>query len=127
MAGFEVTPEGAIGTGLAVKEATSASTRVALAALAVWDLVSSKLNLRLSAVEATVFWILWTISDEQQNVSAAGLLTSVNVALEAQGLPSLSNNELDNALDKLDSMKCVERIGPSPAWHLLESVRLEYS
>ena len=111
-------------TGLAVERATPDAVRIALIGLALWDLMSQRLRLALTDIDAIVFLTMWTTCDEHQIVLDAGLLQNVNARCTDQHLPELDATSLGRVLEKLELMGCIEANGAS--WHLAESVTLRF-
>lgn len=112
---------------LAVISAITVPWTAPLAALIIWDRVWSRLKVQLSEREAAIIWTMWTNKDDNRLVSDVDLLDKVNSELAKHGRGSISRQELDDALETLKNMACIQRSESEPSkWWLREGVKVSY-
>lgn len=112
---------------LAVAGIAGAPWTAPFAAIMVWESVWSGLKIDISEREAAVLWTLWTNSDGSKHVPADGLLDSVNSELAAYGRSAISQQELEDSLEALRRINCIDRSGSDrPTWWLREWVEVGY-
>ncbi|MBE9515083.1 MAG: hypothetical protein IMY79_02975 [Chloroflexi bacterium] len=115
------------GGGLTVVTAVAIPWTAPLAAIVIWDRIWSNLKLELSEREAAIIWTMWMNRDDDNCVVDADLLVKVNSELAAYRRSSISRQELDDALETLKRMRCIERSRSDPSkWGLREWVRVTY-
>lgn len=99
-----------------------------LAAIVIWRNLWTNLKLELSEREAATIWTMWQNRDDDNCVSDAELLDMVNSELGKYGRGPISREELDDCLERLDRIRCIERSKSDPCkWWLKEKVRVEYT
>ena len=98
-----------------------------LAALVLWDLLYSGLKVNLSEREAAVLWAMWKNCDLNNQIEQAAIFDAVNETLTQNGRQCLSNEELDDSLEILEKLSCIERVTSlENKWSLREWVRVQY-
>jgi hypothetical protein len=98
------------------------------AALLLWDRVWSGLSIDISEREAALLWTMWKNRDHNNEVSEEGLLDLVNSELESSGRPPMSKQQMDDSLETLSRMSCVEQTTSlTNKWWLCEWIRVSYS
>lgn len=118
----------AIASGtLTITGAMAAPWALIVGALVTWDRLWSCLQLDISEVQACVLWSLWEARDDRDTVASADVVDAVNQERTAFGRQPLSTQEVDDALDDLAKMGCIERFaGDSERWWLREWIRIKY-
>lgn len=112
---------------LTVAGAISAPWTIPFAAIMVWDGVWSAIGIDINERDAAVLWTLWKHRDANNYVSEDGLLIAVNEELSANGRPNISQAELDESLELLSKISCVERASSIKGkWWLKEWVKVKY-
>jgi hypothetical protein len=111
---------------LAIASAISDPWTLMLGALVTWDAIWSCLQLTITEDEACVLWTLWIGVDANSTARAADLDVAVNLERLSYGLPPLSSQAVERALETLRRMKCVEQSlnDPSRLW-LREWIRVK--
>lgn len=99
-----------------------------LAAIVIWNSVWSNLKVELTEREAAILWTMWVNRDDDRCVADVDLLDKVNSGLRAYGRSSISRQELDDALETLKKMGCIEwSESDPPKWWLRESMQVSYN
>jgi hypothetical protein len=112
---------------LTVAGAISSPWTIPFAALLVWDRVWSAMGVEITERDAAVLWTLWKHRDANNHVSEDGLLSAVNVELVTNGRSGISQVELDETLQLLTKISCIERaISITGKWWLKEWVTITY-
>ena len=98
-----------------------------LAALVVWDSLWSAMQLKLAETEAAVLWALWKHRGKDHMVPKVKVAEHVSSELRAHGRKAVSRTQLQEALKKLEQMRCIEvpEDEPSQYW-LREWVSISY-
>lgn len=114
-------------SGLTVVGTVTVPWTAPLAAIVIWNMVWSNLKVELSEREAAILWTMWVNRDDDRCVGHVDLLDKVNSELQAYGRSSISRQELDDALETLKKMRCIEWSESDPSkWRLRESIRVSY-
>jgi hypothetical protein len=112
---------------LTVAGVVSAPWTIPFAAIMVWDGVWSAIGVDITERDAAVLWTMWKHRDANNYVSEDGLLSVVNAELTANGRRSISQIELDESLELLSKISCIERaISVTGKWWLKEWVKVNY-
>lgn len=118
----------AIASGiLTIVGAFAAPWTLVLGALVTWDSLWSCLQLNLSEIEASVLWTLWKNRGEDDTVAKVQVLDAVNRERGHFGKRSLSEREVEDSLEDLQRMGCIEEpANDNSRWWLREWVIIEY-
>ena len=96
-------------------------------ALRIWNKLWSRLNIKISEHEAVVLLTMWKNCDHNNYIPEDGVLDLVNTELGSNGRSSISRQELDDSLEILRRMKCIQRsTSIKNKWWLRESVSVPY-
>jgi len=98
-----------------------------IAALRIWNKFWSRLNIKISEHEAVVLLTMWKNCDHNNHIADDGVLDLVNSELGSNGRSSISRQELDDSLETLRRMKCIQRSASiKNKWWLREWVNVPY-
>ena len=98
------------------------------AALVLWNHIYSGLRQEITTHEAVVIWVLWSRRNNKNLVPRGNLLEGVNKELKNEGRGGMSERELDDIVNRLISLRCVERSRTdSGEFWLREWVSIKYS
>jgi hypothetical protein len=95
-------------------------------ALVIWDDLYAGTRIELSESDASVMWTLWLNRDEDHTVAERGLLQKVNEERHKYGATELTQRELDDSLQRLSTLRSIERANDESRWWLREWVRVRY-
>jgi hypothetical protein len=98
-----------------------------LAAIVLWDRLWSNLEIELSEREAAIIWAMWLNKDSDNCLLDSELLNHVNSELKKNGRNPISRQEMDDSLEKLKKIGCIEIPEyDSSKWWLCEYVKISY-
>lgn len=97
------------------------------AALLLWDRLWAGLNIEINEREAILLWVMWNNRDLNNQVFEEGLIEKVNAALESNGRPSISKQQMEDSLETLSKITAIERTTSiNNGWGLRAWVRVRY-
>lgn len=96
--------------------------------LLIWDSLYSSLKIELSEVHTSVIWSMWKHKSEDRTVAKNQVAQLTNKEREHYGRRPLSDREIEDALEDLKRMRCIDDApDDSSRWWLRERVRTSYS
>jgi hypothetical protein len=110
-----------------VISAAQAPMTIPFAALLLWCSLWRTAEVRISETEAAVLYVMWMRKNSDRDVVEEGLLDHCNAHLRKYERPVLSLRDIRRALNKLESIKTIERSSRDKRmWWLRECVSLTY-
>lgn len=95
-------------------------------ALVIWDSLYAGARIELSESDASVLWTLWLLCDDKHTMAEIGLLAKVNAERGKYGRVALTQQDLDDSLQRLTRIQSIERADDESRWWLREWVRVNY-
>ncbi len=90
--------------------------------------ISRCIQITLREQDAAVAWTIWRHKDADNSVHVNDLLALVNEEFEKHGRPSISEHELNDSLEKLETIKCIiHPKGDLHRWKIRERVVQHYA
>lgn len=96
--------------------------------LVIWDSLYSCLQIEVDETTAAVIWTLWKYADGENTIAKDGLLARVNAELKRHQGRAVSQEQLQQSLQKLERMSTIATSRTDlTRWWLREWVRVRYS
>ncbi len=97
------------------------------AAILLWNSVWKAVEVELSEGEVAVLWVMWGIRDKNHYVPHSAILPALNKHTQKNGLASMSAQDLDYALHKLERIGSIAKAKRQAGeWFLIEWIRKSY-
>lgn len=116
------------GGSLTVAGALGAPWMLLVGGLMIWDSLYSSLKIDLSEVHASVIWAMWRNKSDDRTVAKSEVAQLTQDERHRYGRQPLSERELNDALQDLRRMKCIDEDPDDPSrWWLREWVKVQYT